>query len=247
MQRQLRDVLQLLEKDGTVPLDDISLCGGAWRSVVCGERVKDYDLFAATPAAQKAMYAWMLAYTKNLPKHITPTALETFNALTAKICDRKLQLVLREHGSTMEVLKLFDFTSSMFGCPLSTLGHGVWRHETALYDCAARRLVINPGHRNPFSVIYRIVKLERRGWRVWGRDVVRLILECLIKAKHIHTLGDVRNEVLYMDTLILMEFFKSFSKWPPEQPLEELELKELQDEIDCYFERRPDDTQDAPE
>ena len=220
---------ELLEKlDGL----NVFLCGGAFVSLLTEDKVRDLDFFFASEEDhQKAFDRICMKISDKLI---------TFNAVNFKMDNTKIQFITKLYLPTIqETLSVFDIRASMCGMTLQQIKEksGFYSEENSLFDIAKKRAVIMPNHRNPHNVVFRIAKFVKRGWSIKGQSFVRLILQQLIRAKHINTLADVRDEILGLDTLILTQFFKQYDKFPPEQTLADLELKEIMQDIDDYFEK----------
>lgn len=230
--RICRMVSALVPKELLEKLEGINvfLCGGVFVSLLTGDRVRDLDFFFASEEDYKKAYDRVCAPLTD--------KLITFNAVNFKINDTKIQFITKLYIPTVqETLSVFDIRAAMCGMTLQQIKDksGFYSEENSLFDIAKKMIVIMPNHRNPHNVVFRIAKFVKRGWDIKGQSFVRLILQQLIRAKYINTLGDVRDEILGLDTLILTQFFKQYNRFPPEQPLAELELKEIMTDIDTYF------------
>lgn len=212
------------------------LCGGTFVSIISGEKVNDLDFFFGD-AADLATFYDRVRHNREATKWY-----ETDNAISFMYDGLKIQLVKKCFmGDLKSTISIFDFRAAMCGMGEEELRlvNGFWSEEDSLYDIAKKNLMVMPNHRNPHNVSYRIAKYVKRGWEIRGQSFIRLVLQQLIRSHNIHTLADVRDEIMGMDTVILADFFKKTDKYdkPGDIEISEATLKEFSQDVDDYFEK----------
>jgi hypothetical protein len=215
------------------------IAGGVFVSLITGQKITDLDFFFVNQ--DDALKAFSAVRSDRL---FSPGPV-TFNCYNFTFAGKKIQFITKAFGESLaDVLSQFDFRAVMFGADKEMIEKRYyWAEQNAMQDIAARTLTVMPGHRHPFYVSGRIAKyMHKKGFTCPPRSFVRLILQQLVRAQSVKTLGDVRDEILGLDTLILEKFFKSKAeKWPEGKSVAETELKDLMVDIDEYFESRLSD------
>ena len=217
-------------------LSHVFLCGGVFVSIASSQKVRDLDFFFADQNTLDAMKKKVMDGEDESKMNI----FETDNCFGFKMERMKIQFVKKMFfpDGIVQCIDIFDFRACMWGMTGDQIldpTQGLYSHPNAIFDIAKKELFIMPNHRHPYNVTFRIVKYIKRGWSIKGLSFIRLILQQLIRSKSIKTLGDVKEEIIGIDTLVLAEFFNDTDKFPHETPVEELELRELLNGIDDYF------------
>lgn len=178
------------------------IAGGAITSVFSGAAIRDYDVYCKTSVGVGVImgYLYKDMYERN---NDTSFIIETDCAVTYKRNGATYQIIKMSEmiGEPENVIKKFDFT----------ICQGAYDFEfndfimslNFLKHLAQRRLVFNVDSGYPICALFRARKFMRRGFKLPGVEALKIGLR--IEKLHMQTLGDLRKQMMGIDTLFMKE------------------------------------------
>ena len=155
------------------------ITGGAIRSLILGEEVKDVDIFCEDEETLNAFINSFLIIGIN-----------SENAITFTLKGTQFQIIKVKTGSPMEVIGEFDFIMNMNYYHFLT-------NETyieSLYVIKDKRLEINPKCRNKLGTLARLEKFLNRGYKIGSRKGLLELGTQISKLDPIDTFTKLENE-----------------------------------------------------
>ena len=199
------------------------VAGGAVTSIYSRKPVRDFDLYFPTFDDQaKFLVAMNIAGTAKLPegntrhpmvslkaynhalKKSNKTAQVIFitrNARTFLWKEQTYQVITAFNMPPEELFAKFDFTVCM-GAYLPASRNFV-THENFFSDLAERRLCINVGTEYPICTIVRIFKYQKKGFTVFGSDIIKIALA--VHKLELDNYKTLSNQLEGIDTLFMKE------------------------------------------
>lgn len=178
------DVLNILINNNAI------IAGGALTSIVLDEKINDFDIWFSNEEdynktiiemsnLHKSIFYELesrgIGYGDNFGKHTT------INATTFTIKDKKYQIInpsKYSFGGVNEIINQFDFTCVMCGVDLKK--KQMVYDKRFFYDVKCKQININKGLKAPASLINRIVKYTKKGYKI-SKDSQRDALKILSK------------------------------------------------------------------
>lgn len=131
--------------------DGVFFAGGCIRSLVQGEKPKDYDIFFSDSRIRKAFM---------LMCHESRLGTPTLNSISFKMENADIQFITIRCEKPLDEILSFDFTFNMNYYDLK-------KEELYVHDLEAiqkKRIVFNYNCRNAFDTFYRIFTFIDRGY-----------------------------------------------------------------------------------
>lgn len=146
-----------------MPAKDISwIAGGALRSYLVGDRVKDLDIFSAEPekveAAFKADESFKASFSNDFIS----------NFYKGDICYQVIKKY--KYATPMDTINNFDFT--IICAAISS--EGIVAHKRFYIDNAQRRLVVSALPK-PLSTVKRCMKYSLRGYNMCPVGLAKIL------------------------------------------------------------------------
>lgn len=177
---------------------DAFIAGGAVTSVFSSEKINDFDLFFPSQDALNAA-------CENVLSDPDKTSLRTDSAVSFIVGGTRIQLVKAVVGNPDDVIKKFDFTI----CQAAWDGKQFHFAPDFMQHLSQRRLVYNINSDYPICSLYRARKFIKRGFHFSGIDAIKLGLR--IQALRIDNCGELRRQLMGIDTLFLKELTDSLA------------------------------------
>ena len=165
------------------------IAGGALTSIILNERINDFDIWFSNENDYKQAIINMnvLYMTKknqsndNVFEYIisSHSKYTTTNAITYTIDNKKYQFISPSRytfGNVDTIINQFDFTCVM--CGVDVKNKKLIHNDKFFSDAKSKKLIINKGLKSPASLLDRIVKYTKKGYRVSKesqRDALRIL------------------------------------------------------------------------
>lgn len=165
-------------------LSNCFIAGGAIRSLVLGEDIKDVDIFCRTPED----LANMIESLRYGPR--VGSIIETENAVSFTLNGTQFQIIKVKTGTPEEVIGEFDFIMNMNYYDFST--NSVYHKSLmTIYD---KKLEINPNCRNKLGTLARLEKFLSRGYKIGSRTSLLRLGTQISALDPIKTFTELENE-----------------------------------------------------
>lgn len=163
------------------------IAGGALTSIILNEKINDFDIWFSNEKDYNQAIIEMDVFYKEKKKQNNNSLFEiigngkhtTKNAVTFTIDSKKYQLINKSRyvfGDVKTIINQFDFTCVMCGVDLKN--KKLIHDDKFIYHAKTKSLVINNGLKSPASLLDRIIKYTKKGYRISKssqRDALRLI------------------------------------------------------------------------
>lgn len=217
LKKELDEVVAVLRQCNAM------LAGEAVTSLFTDERVRDWDLYFRN-VADRDLAIKLFTEKGQL-------TFQTDTAKTFKFGQRKkpFQIICMPElmGQPSDIFDSFDFTVCMglfdFAADEFVL------HDDFLKHLAQRKLVVHVGTRFPICSLLRVLKYQRRGFKISGVDMMKLALA--VHRVELNTFKDLRRQMMGIDTAFLMALTDRFKEGEAaEKPYRFDEFMEMVDE-----------------
>lgn len=173
------------------------IAGGALASIFSNQPINDFDIFYETESARDQ------AISIAKEKFASPKVVATDCAFSF-IVDRQRYQLIRFVGEVHDTLKSFDFTICRAAyVPWYPEGSRFVLFPDFLQHLAQRKLIFNIAAEFPICSLYRAAKYIKRGFHFPGIEAIKLGLR--IQSLKIETVGDLRKQLMGIDTLFLKD------------------------------------------
>ena len=176
------------------------LAGGALRAIFSGNKPKDYDIFC------NSRVAFLDLYDKLNSDKSNKILFESDNAITYKHDSKTIQLISKVYGTQEDILNVFDMTICQ--CSYDFITEEFLLNDNFLYHLAAKRIIILPNLKYPFSTLFRVFKYQEKGFTISPVEIIKLILQC--RNLKCETLTDWKDQLQGIDTILLSAMFEAF-------------------------------------
>lgn len=157
------------------------IAGGDLTSIILNEGVNDFDIwFSNENDYKQAKKDMNLLYNENT-KHNSYSKFTTINAITYTINNKKYQFISSfkyTFGNVNTIINQFDFTCVM--CGLDLKNEKLIYNDKFFRDAKSKTLIINKELKSPASLLDRIVKYTKKGYRI-PKETQRVALRLLSK------------------------------------------------------------------
>jgi hypothetical protein len=165
------DVLKILSNNNAI------IAGGALTSLILDEKINDFDIWFSNEKDYEKAINDMSNLDYVLKKSFSKYT--TINAITFTIENKKYQIInpsKYSFGDVNEIINKFDFTCVMCGVDINK--KQMVYDERFFKDIKTKQIVINKALKAPTSLISRIIKYTKKGYRVsidTERDILRIL------------------------------------------------------------------------
>lgn len=161
---QVNKYVELLKKVGLTDMDLMGsfIAGGAIRSIVLDEPVKDVDIFCHNQEVIDN-----IDNNLGINQFLLSGYNSSENATSFKIDGVQFQIITVKTGQPLEVIGEFDFEMNMNYVELVDTTH-VYIHNKAAVE--GKVLTINPKCRNKLGTLARLEKFIKRGYTIGTRN-----------------------------------------------------------------------------
>lgn len=174
--RLVEDLVDYLELPEEI-VNDIYIAGGAIRSMILDEEIKDVDIFFKTKNSYE--------HIKNLQ-----VGFLTNNARTIYVEGLQYQLIITDNDIPYDLVNRFDFT-------MNSNYYDYSRDEIFVKDlCSIQNkwLVINKLCRNKLGTLARLFKFMERGYKITDRLTLLELGVALTKCEPVFTFEELEEE-----------------------------------------------------
>jgi len=151
------------------------IAGGALTSIILKEKINDFDIWFSNENDYKQAISNMDVLYKikknqsndDVFNYISHSKYPTTNAITYTINNKKYQFINPSRytfGGVDTIINQFDFTCVMCGVDLKN--KKLMHNDKFFVDAKSKRLVINKGLKSPASLLDRIVKYTKKGYKI---------------------------------------------------------------------------------
>jgi hypothetical protein len=166
LKEYLGDILDILENSNAF------IAGGAIRSIFCGEDISDIDVYFRTK--EDALNFIIEVSVLSTSIFISEKSYTSYHAGDKNLC---IQSIYFDYfDSPKEIFDSFDFTCCMGA--YDTKDGEFYFNDRFLADNCKKEIHINSGTKFPIISLSRIIKYQKKGYKVQPSEVIKLGVAC---------------------------------------------------------------------
>jgi hypothetical protein len=165
-------------------LSNCFIAGGCLTSLYTRKEINDIDIYFKD---KSSLYEFIENISWFVKSHTNKSTLLSNNNF-----DYDINIVhFDEFATVNDIFKNFDFTINM--CAYDVDNEIIEAHDDFLLHLAQRLLIFNPKTMYPFSSLMRVSKYENKGYSIYKKDFINIILSCI--AKNISTYEELEDQI----------------------------------------------------